>query len=318
VRRQRRATHARGVVAVLAVSLLVVAARSSATTTTAPTTTTSAAASTTSPGVPSAPCTGAPAPARYTHVVVVVMENKRLDQVLGTPDAPWFDERARECGVVTRYAQVASPSRPNYIAMTSGTVAGCAGSNADPGASCRPPSPSLFRQVLDRGGTVVSYAESAPTNCALVSSGRYAAKHNPWAYFADERAACREHDVAVPPGFTLGDPDALPTLAFVAPDTCDDTHDCGVAHGDAFLRRLLDPVLASSTYRRGETAVIVTYDEYTPLPNLIMARAVGPGSRYGGRFDHYGLLRTVEDALGLPPLGRAAGATSLRASPLHL
>lgn len=63
--------------------------------------------------------------------------------------------------------------------------------------------------------------------------------------------------------------------------------------------------------------VIVVYDEYTPLPNLIMAKAVTPGARYGGPFDHYGLLRTIEDALGLPPLNRAAGAVSLRTA-LHL
>jgi hypothetical protein len=202
--------------------------------------------------------------------------------------------------------------------MTSGTLAGCAGSNADPGDSCTPPSPSVFQQVLDHGGTVASYAESAPTNCGLVSAGRYAVKHNPWPYYAGERAACKQHDIAVPSGFTLGDPEALPTLTFVAPDLCDDTHDCDVAHGDAFLRRLLDPVLASAAYRRGETAVIVTYDEYTPLPNVIMAESVPRGSRFDGAFDHYGLLRTVEDALGLPLLGHAAQAVSLRATPIHL
>jgi hypothetical protein len=165
---------------------------------------------------------------------------------------------------------------------------------------------------------VASYAESAPTNCGLVSAGRYAVKHNPWPYYAGERAACKQHDIAVPSGFTLGDPEALPTLTFVAPDLCDDTHDCDVAHGDAFLRRLLDPVLASAAYRRGETAVIVTYDEYTPLPNVIMAESVPRGSRFDGAFDHYGLLRTVEDALGLPLLGHAAQAVSLRATPIHL
>jgi|SRR5689334_13200347 len=320
----------RGVVVLLVVLALVSCSsstkkRSSATTVTTTAATTTTSATTTRPRPPAAaaasasePCTGGPAPAHYAHVVVVVMENKRFDQVVGSSDAPWFSERARQCGVVTHYAQNASPSRPNYIAMTSGTLSGCAGSDDDPGDSCQPPSPSLFQQVLDHGGTVTSYAESAPTNCGLVSAGRYAVKHNPWPYYAGERAACTQHDVAVSPGFTLGDPEALPTLTFVAPDVCDDTHDCDVAHGDAFLRRLLEPVLASTAYRRGETAVVVTYDEYTPLPNVVLAASVQPGSRFGGTFDHYGLLRTVEDALGLPLLGHAAQAVSLRATPIHL
>jgi hypothetical protein len=49
-----------------------------------------------------------------------------------------------------------------------------------------------------------------------------------------------------------------------------------------------------------------------------MAESVPPGSRFTGTFDHNGLLRTVEEALGLAPLGHAAQAVSLRATPIHL
>jgi acid phosphatase len=41
---------------------------------------------------------------------------------------------------------------------------------------------------------------------------------------------------------------------------------------------------------------------------------VGAGVRpgvSGVRIDHYGILRTIEDLYGLPPLGHAAGATHL-------
>ena len=39
---------------------------------------------------------------------------------------------------------------------------------------------------------------------------------------------------------------------------------------------------------------------------------VPAGLRNGEAFDHYSLLRTTEEMLGLPLLGRATGARSLR------
>jgi hypothetical protein len=289
----------------------------SSTTTSSTTTTTTEVTTTTTTTPPSEPpCTGAPAPARYEHVVIVVMENKHATDVIGNPSAPWLTTQVAHCGTATQYAQEGSPSRPNYIALTSGTIAGCAGSNADRGTdTCAPPSPSLFAQVLQAGGTVQSHAASAPVNCATTSAGLYAAKHNPWTYYTAERDDCARDNVAVPQGFSL-DVTNLATLTFVTPNLCDDTHNCDVATGDAFLAGLLDPVLASDAYRAGTTAVIVVYDEYTDLPNVVMAPSVVPGSHFDAPFDHYGMLHTIEDMLGLAPLN--AAAPSLRGSPLDL
>ncbi|HEX4777266.1 MAG TPA: alkaline phosphatase family protein [Acidimicrobiia bacterium] len=294
---------------------------STTSTTEEPTTTTSTTdVTTTTTTAPAAagPCTGATPPAQYEHVIVVVMENKHATDVIGNAAAPWMTAKVAQCGTATQYAQEGSPSRPNYIALTSGTTGGCTGSNADPGTdACAPPSPSLLAQVLQAGGTVQSYAESAPVNCATTSTGLYAAKHNPWTYYTAEVADCAQHDIAVPEGFAL-DVANLPTLTFVTPDLCDDTHNCDVATGDAFLARLLDPVLASDAYLAGTTAVVVVYDEYTDLPNVVIAPSVAPGSHFDGAFDHYGMLRTIEDMLGLPPLNAAATAPSLRGAPLGL
>jgi len=61
----------------------------------------------------------------------------------------------------------------------------------------------------------------------------------------------------------------------------------------------------------------VTYDEYTSLPNVFASQSVSPGTLVTANTSHYGLLRTIEDMLGLSSLGQAATATSLR-SAMHL
>ena len=52
--------------------------------------------------------------------------------------------------------------------MTAGSVFNCAGSNGDPSeGSCSPTSPSVFKQVIDAGGTAASYAEGM--NCGTAT-----------------------------------------------------------------------------------------------------------------------------------------------------
>ena len=90
-------------------------------------------------------------------------------------------------------------------------------------------------------------------------------------------------------------------------------HDCPVATGDPWLARLA-PSLATLP----DTAVFVVFDEgHTDLggggnvPALAFGSAVRPGSRFAARTSHYGLLRTIEDAWGLPRLGRSADAAPI-------
>ena len=104
----------------------------------------------------------------------------------------------------------------------------------------------------------------------------------------------------------------LPTYALVAPNLCDDTHDCGVSTGDHFLKTLMPQILSSQTYRSGKTAVFVVWEEDSPIPNIAIAPSVIPGTITSTAVNHYGLLRATEEMLGLPLLGNAARATSLR------
>jgi acid phosphatase len=93
-------------------------------------------------------------------------------------------------------------------------------------------------------------------------------------------------------------------------------HDCSVATGDAWLKAHDKPLLRSPQLRGG--VVFVVFDEGTSNRGgggHIDALALGPTVRRGSRFaqatNHYGLLRTIEDAWGLPRLGLSRFGTPI-------
>jgi hypothetical protein len=248
------------------------------------------------------------------------MENHTFDEVIGSPDAPVTTRLARDCGTATDYRSVGRPSLPNYIGATSGGTHGIAD---DGGPSEHPLTvDNLFRQVRASGRSERSYEEDMPAPCALTPSDPYAVKHNPAAYYdgGSDRAACRRDDLplgtptdgAFAGELAKGD---VPAFTFITPNLCDDTHDCAVGVGDAWLGRWLEVILDSPVYRHGRTTVFVVWDEPTPMPDLVISPSTPRGTRLRTPVDHYALLRTTEELLGLPHLlGAAATSPSLRAS----
>ena len=94
-------------------------------------------------------------------------------------------------------------------------------------------------------------------------------------------------------------------------------HDCSIATGDAWLSSFLGKVFSSSQYEAGRTAVFVTWDEDdgshgNHIATLVAAPSVVPGTVSSTRFNHYSMLRTTEEMLGLGLLGNATSAASMR------
>ena len=240
------------------------------------------------------------------------MENHPWGSVIGSPDAPFLTTLARECGTETEDASVGSPSLPNYLGATSGSTQGVA-DDGDPTIHSFT-ADNVFRQVRDAGGTERSFVESMPTSCDLVSAGSYAAKHNPAVYYAGlgDRTACGSDDLpftAFPAVLASGE---LPTFTSVTPNICDDMHDCSVATGDEWLATWVPQILGTASYRSGTTALIIVWDEPTPVANVVVAPGVHPGTVASAAVDHYSLLRATEEMLGLALLSAAATARSLR------
>lgn len=276
---------------------------------------------------PLRPCGVRPQPPPiYRHVVWIVMENKPYGDVIGSSQAPYENWLASRCGLGTNYYGVAHPSLPNYIAATSGDTHGIR--DDDPPSAHPLAGDSLFSQIRATGKAWREYQEGAPGRCPQTSSGSYAVKHDPAAYYTAIRGDCARWDV--PMGGVRGGNFAralasgtLPAFAMVTPNLCHDTHDCPVLTGDRWLATWLARILGSRAYRSGTTAVFLLWDEDdrdhgNHIPILVVAPAVRAHSTANARFDHYSLLRTTEELLGLRSfLGQAAAARSMR-SAFHL
>lgn len=249
-----------------------------------------------------------------SHVVTIVMENKEEGQVVGSKDAPYLTSLARRGGRALSSYGVRHPSLPNYLALTSGSTHGIASDCT----SCSVDAPSIADQIERAGMTWKAYLEGLPRPCFLgPGAGHYAKKHNPFAYYrsiAGDRARCARM-VALGPLRTDLRHHRLPAYSLVVPDLCHDMHDCSVATGDRFLRTLVPPILRGLGPRG---LLIVTFDEGSSdagccggsaggrIATIVLGPGVRPGARMRRPIDQYGVLRSTQRALGLPPLGASA------------
>jgi hypothetical protein len=280
---------------------------------TAPSEASAAASSTAAQLGAATPCGIASFGVQVVHVVWIWMENKPLSAVMGSSSAPYENALARQCGGAANYHGITHPSLPNYLAATGGSTFGV---TDDGGPSThRIASASIFSQLDNAGKSWHGYMESMPQNCATSASRPYAVKHNPAAYYTTLRASCARNDVPLEGNLQHDiDTGALPSFSFITPNLCNDTHDCPVSTGDHWLSEWIPRILDGSNYRSGDTVVVLTWDEGTgsnnQIPTVVVAPKVKPGMQVTSRLDHYGLLRGTEELLGLPPLGKAATATS--------
>jgi hypothetical protein len=97
-------------------------------------------------------------------------------------------------------------------------------------------------------------------------------------------------------------------------------HDCPTQTGDAWLARWVPLITGSASYRAGDTVLFITWDESdgsagNQVATIVVSPSTRPGTRSAMPFDHYALLRTTEELLGITTyLGEAAHARSMLAA----
>ena len=244
-------------------------------------------------------------PPRWDHVVIVVLENKASTEILGNPDAPFLTGLAAHGLQLTNSYAITHPSEPNYLALFSGSTHTLTSDDCPVQVS----GPNLAAALRSAGDTFVGYSESLPragfTGC---SDGPYARKHNPWVDFAALPATINQPMSAFP-----ADPAGLPDLAFVIPNLDDDMHDGTIGQADRWLAAHLGPY-ASWAGTHNSVLIVTTDEDDSSAGNHIATVFAGAhvrAGRYSPRVDHYGLLRTVLDAFGLPAFAGAAGALAV-------
>ncbi len=277
-----------------------------------------------SPGKALPASSGLPA-SRASHVIVVLMENDEYGEVIGNAAAPYIGSLVKRYGLMTRSYAIRHPSLPNYVALTSGSTHGIDSDCTD----CTVAGANIADQLDAARLSWKAYLEDLPSPCFTgASSGGYAKKHNPFAYYpgiAGSPSRCRG---MVGFGALSADLRAgtLPTYAWISPNLCDDGHDCPISTADRFLARTL-PSLLRELGPHG--FLVLTWDEGSGgaasccgvahgghVATIVAGPDVRRGARSSTPIDSYGVLGSIEQALGLPPLGGARDRRSGRLNAL--
>lgn len=260
----------------------------------------------------------------HSRVAVIVMENAEYEEVIGSIAAPYVNALARRYALATQSFAIRHPSLPNYIALTSGSTHGitsdCTG--------CEVSATNIVDQLQGGGISWKAYLEDVPTPCFRGSAaGGYAKKHNPFIYYRDIAGSQARCHRLVGFGQLASDLRSghLPTYSWISPNLCDDGHDCGVRAGDRFLARTV-PALLRELGPQG--FLVITWDEGVSdrgccgvahggrVATVLAGAGVRAGARETRPVDTYGVLATIERALGLPPLAGAADPRAGRLTPL--
>jgi hypothetical protein len=179
---------------------------------------------------------------------------------------------------------------------------------------------------------------------SATATDQYATRHDPFVYFhsiIDDAAVCDSHVVNLDllPRDLAAAPDT-PNYVFVTPNLCHDGHDSscagagpgGLGAADGFLRKWVPMITASPAFRGENGLLIITFDESdttdadsccgeiagpgSPLPGIfgdgggrvgavLLSPCIAPGTVTHTAYNHYSMLRSVDDLFGLPHLGYA-------------
>ena len=235
-------------------------------------------------------------------IVVIVLENKTYQTIVGNSNAPYIQSLIAAGTLYTNY-QAAPGSLPDYLRMTGGIATTSQAKNSE----------NIFDQLQKADISWGQYNESMPSACYSKSGpAPYDKNHNAAVWYNDitsNKAACAN---MLP--YTAFDPSHLRAFSYVVPNDSNDMHDgssktAQIKAGDTWLEGHVPAMLA------GGAEVIVTWDEGTRSNEHIATIAIGgsakAGAKDGTAYTHFGLLAGLEDDFGLPLVNAAQTATPL-------
>lgn len=278
--------------------------------TTAANNTTPAQAATTSLAATIVPITPKPTansqgfvPGSFRRVFTIILENTNYDTALANP---YMAELAKSGTLLTNYFAISHPSYPNYLALTGGSTFG----QTDDGQTDLDKT-NLADLMEAAGISWKVYAEGLPKSCFLgVQSGDYVRKHVPFASYVNIQKNPSRCNQIVNAEQLKSDVTAnkLPQYSMYVPDQADDGHDTGMKFAADWLKNFLTPLLDNSKFMQ-DTLIVVTFDEdhgdsRNHIYTALLGQSVKTGATNNTRYDHYSLLRTIEDNFGLGNLGR--------------
>ncbi|HEX7103277.1 MAG TPA: alkaline phosphatase family protein [Nitrolancea sp.] len=263
----------------------------------------------------------------FDHIYLIVMENKESTSIIGSSNAPYINSLFSQYGVAKDYTGVAHPSQPNYLALWAGSTFGVTDDNVH-----NLTGETLADQIEAANMTWKVYEENYPVgdpngaprcytdssaNGGPDGSGSYARKHDPAISFTNvngDTARCSQHIT----NFSHFDA-AAANFSFIVPNLCHDMHDCSVKQGDTWLQQWLPThILNTSTWKNSNSALFITWDEGTSanggggtVPLIVISHKTPAGYVSNTPYNHYALLRTIENAWGFACLRDACQSPDL-------
>lgn len=223
---------------------------------------------------------------------LLVLENHSYAQIVGNPNAPFLNSAARRYGLAANDFAITHPSEPNYIALVSGSTYGVTSDDVT----------SLQGRSLADQVTWRSYMQS-------YGGSLYALKHDPFGVFGR-----RSED------WSRFRHDPLAQFTLIVPDLCHDMHGAADCTDDASLVRAGDTFVRNAVYAIRQrwtpgSVIFITFDEGSDSNNHVLTIVMRYGSSRHtvshARYDHYSLLRTIEDHFGVRCLGSACNASPM-------
>ena len=247
------------------------------------------------------PCLNAATP-HFRKVMIVVFENTSYSRAMSLP---FFSDLAKHGALLTNSHGVTHPSQPNYVAMIAGDTLGV---TSDSVVDLE--GQSIVDLLEQKGKSWKVYADAYPGSCFLEYAKKpYVRKHLPFLSFKNiqtdpGRCAKTVNSSALKTDIEAG---TLPDYSFYVPDLNHDGHDTGAKVADQWAGETLGPLLKDRRFMEG-MLLVVTFDEDDGVTteNHIFTALVGDDVKEGSvsdlRYDHYSVLRTIEDAWKLGSL----------------
>jgi hypothetical protein len=238
----------------------------------------------------------------FKKVMTVIFENMDYSDVIGQP---FFLKLSQQGANLAGFYAEVHPSQGNYIALTSGDMHGVTNDNTvDVDAK------NITDLLEAQGKTWKVYVEAWPGNCYTgTRQGTYVRKHNPFISYLDiqkapDRCAKIVDASQLAVDFAAG---TLPDYAFYVPDLNNDGHDTNSAYADRWFSGAFGPLLTDPRFTK-DMLLVATFDESSltgaqHIYTVLWGDSVVPGSVTQTKYNHYSILRTIEDTLALGTLG---------------
>lgn len=197
----------------------------------------------------------------FGNVVIVLGENTDYSTSYNSTNMPYLTSLANAYGLGVNYYSDTHPSIGNYFNVTTGYI--LTDNDSETPESFPVSKNNIALEVQKAGGTWKDYVENLPSakNCKGLNSGAYYVRHDPLEYMTTINKE-KSHYVC----FSRFAKDlankALPTLSFLAPNGCDDAHDCSIRTFDTWLKKEIKPLVESSYFQPGGSGLlIIVFDE---------------------------------------------------------